>query len=118
MTGAAAIELYVGTAIEHASEREVLAALIEHLSSADEWAAIFANIHIGGRQLDFLVAHGSGCRGNDSLPQGQDRNSRQEPQRPVGHFRRIRLTAVGLVGCAPCLCGSWQCGVDSGCLRS
>lgn len=56
MTGAATIELYVGTAIEHASEREVLAALIEHMSSAGCWAAIFANIHIGGRQIDFLVA--------------------------------------------------------------
>lgn len=56
MMGAATIELYVGTAIEHASERELLAALIEHLSSAGGWAAIFANIHIGGRQLDFLVA--------------------------------------------------------------
>lgn len=55
-TGATTIELYVGTAIEHVSEREVLAALIEQLSSADSWAAIFANIHIGGRQLDFLVA--------------------------------------------------------------
>lgn len=56
MVDAAMIEIYVGTAIEHASEREVLAALIEHLSSAGGWAAIFANIHIGGRQLDFLVA--------------------------------------------------------------
>lgn len=56
MTGAAAIELYVGTAIEHASERGVLVALIEHLSRIGGWAAIFANIHIGGRQLDFLVA--------------------------------------------------------------
>ena len=53
--GAAAIELYVGTVIEHASEREVLAALIEHLSRTGRWATIFANIHIGGRQLDFLV---------------------------------------------------------------
>ena len=56
MTGTAAIELYVGTAIKHASEREVLVALIEHLSSAGGWATIFANIHIGGRQIDFLVA--------------------------------------------------------------
>ena len=56
MTDASVIELYVGAAIEHASEREVLAALIERLSSTGGWAAIFANIHIGGRQIDFVVA--------------------------------------------------------------
>ncbi|MBB3759558.1 NERD domain-containing protein [Xanthomonas arboricola] len=56
MTGAATIELYVGSAIEHASERDVLAALVEHLTSTDGWSAIFANIHVGGRQIDFLVA--------------------------------------------------------------
>lgn len=56
MTGAATIELYVGNAIEHASERDVLAALVEHLTSIGGWAAIFANTHVGGRQIDFLVA--------------------------------------------------------------
>jgi len=54
--GAAAIELYVGTAIEQGSEREVLEALIERLSSTDRWAVILANIHIGGRQIDFVAA--------------------------------------------------------------
>lgn len=56
MTDAATIELYVGNAIEHASERDVLATLVEHLSSTGGWAVIFANIHIGGRQIDFVVA--------------------------------------------------------------
>lgn len=56
MMDATAIELYVGTAIEHGSEREVLAALIERLSSIDAWAVILANVHIGGRQIDFVVA--------------------------------------------------------------
>lgn len=50
------LELYVGNAIEHASEREVMAALVERLSSIGGWAAIFANFHVGGRQIDFLVA--------------------------------------------------------------
>lgn len=56
MTDAATIELYVGNAIEHASERDVLATLVEHLSNIGGWATIFANVHIGGRQIDFLVA--------------------------------------------------------------
>lgn len=56
MTDTATIALYIGNTIEHASEREVLASLVEHLSSIDGWALIFANIHIGGRQIDFLVA--------------------------------------------------------------
>lgn len=56
MTDAAAIELYVGTAIEQGSEREVLAALTEGLSSTGRWAVILANIHIGGRQIDFVAA--------------------------------------------------------------
>lgn len=34
----------------------MLAVPIEHLSNTGAWAAIFANIHIGGRQIDFLVA--------------------------------------------------------------
>ncbi|WP_148268139.1 hypothetical protein [Pseudoxanthomonas spadix] len=34
----------------------MLAVPIEHLSNIGGWAAIFANIHIGGRQIDFLVA--------------------------------------------------------------
>ena len=55
MTDAATIELYVGDAIEHASERDVLAALVEHLKSIGGWATIFANIHFRGRQIDFLV---------------------------------------------------------------
>lgn len=56
MTDAATIDLYVGDVIEHASERDVLAALVEHLSSIGGWATIFANVHIGDRQIDFLVA--------------------------------------------------------------
>lgn len=56
MTDADTIELYVGEAIEHASEREVLAMLIEQLSNSGKWAAIFANLNIGDRQIDFVVA--------------------------------------------------------------
>lgn len=56
MTDFANIELYIGNVIEHASERDVLTALVEHLTSTGRWAVIFANVHIGARQVDFLVA--------------------------------------------------------------
>jgi len=56
MTEMTGIDLYIGEAIKHASERDVLAALVDSLSSAGTGASIFANFHVGGRQVDFIVA--------------------------------------------------------------
>jgi len=50
------IDLYVCEAIEHASERDVLAALVDSLLCAGTGASIIANFHVGGRQVDFLIA--------------------------------------------------------------
>lgn len=56
MTEMSGIDLYVGEAVEHASERDVLAALVDSLLCAGTGASIFANFHVGGRQVDFLIA--------------------------------------------------------------
>jgi len=50
------VEIYLGAAIEHASERDVLKLLVDHLSGTDRWSIILANINVGGRQIDFVVA--------------------------------------------------------------
>nr|WP_255494817.1 nuclease-related domain-containing protein [Luteibacter sp. Sphag1AF] len=50
------MSVYVDEAIEHASERDVLAALVDSLLYAGTGASIFANFHIGGRQMDCLIA--------------------------------------------------------------
>jgi len=50
------VEIYIGAPIEVLSEREVFLALIKWLSEARVSAVVFANFHVGGRQLDFLVA--------------------------------------------------------------
>lgn len=50
------LELFIGAPIEHASERAVLRALADHLSSTGEDAIILANWNVEGRQIDFLVA--------------------------------------------------------------
>jgi len=50
------VEIYIGAPIEVVSERKVFLALIKRLSEARAKAVVFANFHVGGRQLDFLVA--------------------------------------------------------------
>lgn len=52
----AKLDLYVGSAIEHASERIVLDALLRGLPRRCAWVTIFANVNLGGRQIDFVVA--------------------------------------------------------------
>ena len=49
-------EVYVGAAIELESERAVFADLASRLDRARVPYVIFANFHIGGRQIDSLVA--------------------------------------------------------------
>jgi hypothetical protein len=51
-------EIFIGAPIEEASERFVLEALAHGYASAGVPAALLANLHIGGRQLDLVVATG------------------------------------------------------------
>lgn len=62
MTTSAAPEIYLGGPIEHRSERDFLAALVEHLTRLGPPAVILANVFLPGRQIDFVVAtdHGAG----------------------------------------------------------
>jgi hypothetical protein len=48
--------IYIGAAIEIASERAVLADIVGRLDRAHVHYVIFANVQIGGRQLDCIVA--------------------------------------------------------------
>ncbi|MFG1235644.1 NERD domain-containing protein [Xanthobacter autotrophicus DSM 597] len=48
--------IYLGAAIELASERAVLASIVDRLDHAHAPYVIFANVQIGGRQLDCIVA--------------------------------------------------------------
>ncbi|MFG1352811.1 hypothetical protein, partial [Xanthobacter autotrophicus] len=48
--------IYMGAAIELASERAVLASIVNQLDRAHAPYVIFANVQIGGRQLDCIVA--------------------------------------------------------------
>lgn len=49
------ITLYIGAPIEEESERVVLRTLLAILEERAVPAVVFANLHIGGRQLDFVV---------------------------------------------------------------
>ena len=49
------IALYIGAPIEEESERSVLSALLTTLAERAIPAVVFANLHVGGRQLDFVV---------------------------------------------------------------
>lgn len=59
MTAAAAPEqstrLYIGERIEHASDAGALSAVHQALAVRGEWAYIFANFHVRGRQIDLAV---------------------------------------------------------------
>ncbi len=49
------IRLSIGEPIEHLSELECLYKILELLARTGEWAHIFANFHVGGRQVDLVV---------------------------------------------------------------
>lgn len=59
MTAAPAPEqstrLYIGECIEHVSDASVLSAVHQALAVRGEWAYIFANFHVRGRQIDLAV---------------------------------------------------------------
>lgn len=46
------IHLFIGERLEHASDREILTAVCDALERGTEWAYIFANFNINGRQVD------------------------------------------------------------------
>lgn len=50
------MEIYIGAPIEHASERDVLEAIIPLLPASRGNAIIFANLNLSGRQIDFILA--------------------------------------------------------------
>ena len=50
------MELYIGSPIEHASERDLLDRLVQLLCRGSRPAMILANISLQGRQIDFVVA--------------------------------------------------------------
>ena len=49
------IEIFIGTPIEHASERATLARVVEVLSAKRSPAVILANVNFGGRQIDLAI---------------------------------------------------------------
>ena len=53
------IEIYIGSQIEHASERAVLRELIYLLERDQQPAVILSNFSLGGRQIDFAVGLGN-----------------------------------------------------------
>ena len=59
MTAAGAPEqstrLFIGEPIEHASDAEALSTVHQALAAGGEWAYIFANFHVRGRQIDLAV---------------------------------------------------------------
>ena len=60
MTAAApSVEIFVNGVIEVASERRALAAVVGRLAQLNKPAVILANLHLGGRQIDMVVATAS-----------------------------------------------------------
>jgi hypothetical protein len=53
---ASKVRLYIGAPVEHTSEQLVLQSVWDQLNVRNEWGYIFANVAIGGRQVDLLVA--------------------------------------------------------------
>jgi hypothetical protein len=54
--GVSNVEVYIGSLIEHGSERAVLEHLVRLLSGANREAIILCNVEFGGRQIDLVVA--------------------------------------------------------------
>lgn len=50
------VRLYIGASVEHTSEQLVLQRVWDQLNARNEWAYIFANVALGGRQVDLVVA--------------------------------------------------------------
>ncbi|TFW27445.1 NERD domain-containing protein [Massilia horti] len=53
---ASKVRLYIGAPVEHTSEQLVLQRIWDQLNARTEWAYIFANVAIGSRQVDLVVA--------------------------------------------------------------
>lgn len=49
------VRLFIGERIEHASDREILITVCDALNKGTEWAYIFANFNISGRQVDVAI---------------------------------------------------------------
>lgn len=49
-------QIYIGAPIEHASERTFIASIVNQLESQNVPFEILANLHVGGRQIDCIVA--------------------------------------------------------------
>jgi len=49
------IKIYIGSLIEHGSERATLESVVQSLSSNNRSAVILANINLDGRQLDLVI---------------------------------------------------------------
>jgi hypothetical protein len=49
------IEIFIGTPIEHASERATLVRAVEALSTNRIPAVVLANVNFGGRQIDLII---------------------------------------------------------------
>lgn len=49
------IRLFIGERIEHASDREILVTVCDALNKDAEWAYIFANFNVSGRQVDVAI---------------------------------------------------------------
>lgn len=53
--GGKGIRIFIGERIEHASDREILVTVCDALNKGSEWAYIFANFNVGGRQVDVAI---------------------------------------------------------------
>nr|WP_314508580.1 NERD domain-containing protein [uncultured Pantoea sp.] len=49
------VRLFIGERIEHASDRKVLLTVCDALEKGTEWAYIFTNFNVNGRQVDVAV---------------------------------------------------------------
>jgi nuclease-like protein len=52
--------IYIGTPIEHDSERNFLASTVQKLEAQYIPYVILANVHVGGRQIDSIIATARG----------------------------------------------------------
>ncbi len=50
------VEIYIGSLIEHASDRAVLGHVVSYLTANKIDAIILANVEIKGRQIDLILA--------------------------------------------------------------
>lgn len=53
---ASKVHIYIGALVEHTSEQLVLQRVWDQLNAGNGWAYIFANVTVGGRQVDLVVA--------------------------------------------------------------